>query len=54
MIKHEDSKWVLYNKEGTKKLSEHATKQEAEKREKQVQFFKALETHPELRKKKAK
>lgn len=42
MIKHEKNKWVLYNRDGTKKLSEHATEEEAIKREKQVNFFRAL------------
>ncbi len=50
MIKQEDGKFVLYSKDGSKKLSSHDTKEEAIKREKQVNFFKALETHPEIRK----
>lgn len=42
MIKHEGNKWILYNRDGSKKLSEHASKEEAVKREKQVRFFRAL------------
>ena len=51
MVKHEDGKWKLYNHTGEKVLSEHSSKEDAEKREKQINFFKALETHPSLRKK---
>ena len=41
MIVKSNSKWTLFNKEGTKKLGEFKTKKEAEKREKQVLFFKS-------------
>jgi len=51
VIKKEGSKFVLHSKDGSKKLGEFATREEAVKREKQINFFKALETHPELRKK---
>lgn len=39
MIRKEGNKWVIYSKDG-KKLSEHDTKKEAEKRERQIKFFK--------------
>ena len=51
MIKHEDGKWKIYNHTGEKVLSEHSSKEDAEKRLKQIEFFKDLETHPSLRKK---
>jgi hypothetical protein len=40
MIKHEGSKWVLYSADGSKKLDEFNTKDDALKREQQIQFFK--------------
>lgn len=43
MIKKHGSKYVLYSHDGKKKLSEHKTKEEAEKREMQVKFFKHKE-----------
>lgn len=45
VIRHEDGKWVLYSHDGSKKLGEFETKEEAEKRERQIQFFK----HQEVR-----
>lgn len=39
-IRHEGSKWVLYTKDGAKVLGSFGTKAEAEKRERQIQFFK--------------
>jgi hypothetical protein len=43
MIRHVGSKWVLYTKDGTKVLGKYATKQQAQKRERQVIWFK---NHP--------
>jgi len=40
MIRKEGTKFVLYNKTGTRKLGEFRTKKEAEKREKQILYFK--------------
>ena len=41
MIVKSNSKWTLFNKEGTKKLGEFKTKKEAQEREKQVLFYKS-------------
>ena len=40
MIKHEDGKWVLYTHDGSKRLGEFPTEQEAIDREREIQFFK--------------
>jgi hypothetical protein len=40
MLKREGSKWVLYSKDGSKKLGEFDTKEDALKRERQIQYFK--------------
>jgi hypothetical protein len=40
VIKEEDGKFVLYSHDGSKKLGSYDTKEEAEKREKQIQMFK--------------
>lgn len=40
MIKKEGNKYCLYSKDGTKKLGEFATREEAVKREMQIQYFK--------------
>lgn len=40
MIKKVDGKWVIFSKDGKKKLGEFNTKKEAIAREKQIQFFK--------------
>ena len=40
MIKKEGSKWVLYSKDGKKKLGTFKTKKDALKREKEILFFK--------------
>lgn len=40
MIKHEGSKWVLYSKDGSKKLGTFDSKEAAEKREREIQYFK--------------
>lgn len=42
MIKKIGDKYVLFNHDGTKRLGEFATKEEAEKREKQINYFKHL------------
>jgi hypothetical protein len=39
-IVHEHGKWILYSKDGSKKLGEYDTKEEAEARERQVEYFK--------------
>lgn len=51
MIRKEGSKFIILNKDGTKKLGEYASKEEAEKRLKQIEFFKALQKHPEIARK---
>jgi len=43
MLRHEGSKWVLYSKDGSKKLGEFDTKEDAMKRERQIQYFKHME-----------
>jgi hypothetical protein len=40
MIKKENSKYILYSKDGSKKLGEFKTKEEALKREQVIQSFK--------------
>lgn len=40
VIRHEGDRWVLYTSNGSKKLGEFDTKEEALKRERQIQFFK--------------
>jgi len=40
MIKKEGSQWVLYSKDGSKKLGSFKTKAAALKREKQINYFK--------------
>ena len=42
MLKKEGSKWVLYTKDGSKKLGTFNTKAEALKRERQINYFKHL------------
>lgn len=44
MITKKDGKWILYTKDGKKKLGEFKTKKEAEKRERQIialKYFKS-------------
>ena len=41
MIRKQGFKFVLYTKDGKKKLGEYSTRQEAEKREQQIKFYKA-------------
>lgn len=40
MIRHEDNKYVLYNHDGTKVLGTYDTKEEAEERERQINYWK--------------
>lgn len=40
MIKKVNSKWVLYTHDGKKKLGTFSTKSEAEKREREINYFK--------------
>ena len=42
VIKKQGYKWVLYTKDGRRKLGEFRTKTEAVKRERQIQFFKHI------------
>ena len=44
IVRQEGSKWVLYTSDGKKKLGEYGTKEEALKRERQIQFFKHQES----------
>lgn len=39
-IEYENGKWVLYSRDGSKKLGEFDSKEDAIKREKQIQYFK--------------
>lgn len=43
VIRYEGGKWVLYSRDGKKKLGEFDTKEAAVKRERQIQFFKQQE-----------
>ena len=40
MIKKVGNKWILYSKDGKKKLGEFKTKADALKRERQILYFK--------------
>lgn len=40
VLKKEKSSWIFYSKKTHKKLGKFKTKEEALKREKQIQFFK--------------
>lgn len=42
MIKKESGKYILYSKDGSRKLGETSSLSDIKKREKQVQFFKHL------------
>lgn len=44
MIKKENSKYVLYSKDGSKKLGEASSIKQIKKREKQVNYFKHLKS----------
>lgn len=46
MIKKQGSKWVLMSHNGDKKLGEFEMKEAAEKRERQINFFKAIKGRP--------
>ena len=48
ILKKEGSKWVLYSKDGSKKLGEFDTKEDALKRERQIQYFKHQNEEIEL------
>ena len=39
-IRHEGDKWVVYSEDGTKKLGEYDTEEEAKKRLRQIEYFK--------------
>jgi hypothetical protein len=43
VIRHVGTQWVLYSKDGSKVLGKYRTKQQAKRRERQVNWFK---THP--------
>ena len=51
MIRKEGDKYVIKSKDGSKNLGEYATEEEAKKRLKQIEFFKALKNHPDLKRK---
>lgn len=40
MIKKEGTKYILYSKDGKKKLGTFRTKKEAKERERQIKYFK--------------
>lgn len=40
MIKHENDKWILYSKDGTEKLGEFDSEEEAKEREKEINILK--------------
>ena len=42
MIRKENGKFVILNHDGTKKLGEYATREEAEKRLRQIEAFKYM------------
>jgi len=42
IIRREHGKWVLYSLDGSKRLGTFATKEEAERRERQIRYFKHL------------
>lgn len=44
MIRKEGSKYVVRSEDGTKKLGEYETKEEAEKRLRQVEYWKDKKT----------
>ncbi len=51
MIIKSGKKFILWSSDGSKKLGEFDSREAAENREKQIKFFKALESHPEIGKK---
>ncbi len=42
VIKKQGYKWILYTKDGKRRLGEFKTKKDALKRERQIQFFKHM------------
>ena len=42
VIKKQGYKWILFTRDGKRKLGEFRTKKEAIKRERQIQFFKHM------------
>ena len=40
MVRHENGKWVIKSEDGTKTLGTYATKEEADKRLRQIEYFK--------------
>ena len=42
VIRHVGSKWILFSKDGKKRLGSFDTKREAQEREREFQFFKKL------------
>jgi hypothetical protein len=48
MIRKEGNKWILFSHDGKKHLGEFDSKEAAEKRERQINFFKAVTSHPEI------
>ncbi len=44
IIRKEGDKWILYSHDGSKKLGEFDTKEEAEEREREIQAFKHMES----------
>jgi len=45
MIVEEDGKWVVYNEEGTRSFGSYDSKEKAEERLRQIEFFKEEETY---------
>lgn len=43
MIRKEGNKYCIYSEDGSKKLGEYPSKEAAEKRLKQIEYFKHLE-----------
>jgi hypothetical protein len=41
-IRHEDDKWVIYSKDGSKKLGTYDTEKDAKKRLRQIEYFKHM------------
>lgn len=50
MIRHERGKFVVRSEDGAKKLGEYATKEEAEKRLRQIEYYKQLGAKMKARK----
>lgn len=43
MIRKQGNKWILYTKDGSKKLGEHTSRKDAEKQEAAIHISKILE-----------